>query len=81
MVLDKTIDMMLSEDYKERFKAEYHQTVYRRNRLQKLLREHTKNPKKVKLDCSIDLLTWQLKIMDQYIYVLKRRAEVEKIKL
>lgn len=81
MILDKTVDMMLSEDYKERFKAEYHQLVNRTNKLQKLLRDHAKTPKTVKLDCSIDLLTWQLKTMQEYLYILKRRAEIEKIDL
>ena len=39
MKLEKTVDMMLSDDVIERFKAEYHQTVYRRNHLQKYIKE------------------------------------------
>lgn len=33
MKLEKTVDMMLSEDYVERFKAEFHQLVNRKNKL------------------------------------------------
>lgn len=81
MKLDKTVDMMLSEDYVERFKAEYHQLVNRKNKLQKMLRAHAKNELNFKPKCSIDLLTWQLKTMQEYEYILKRRAEVEGIEL
>lgn len=81
MKLDKTVDMMLSDDYVERFKAEYHQLTYRKNKLQKMLREHAKNELNFVPKCSIDLLTWQLKTMQQYEYILKHRAEVEGIEL
>lgn len=81
MVLDKTVDMMLSEDYKERFRAEYHQLVYRTNKLQTLLGKMKKGTLDFKPKCSEDLLTWQLKTMQEYLLILKRRAEVEKIKL
>ena len=81
MKLDKTADMMVSEDYTERFKAEYHQLIYRKNKLQKMLREYAKNQLNFTPKCSIDLLTWQLKTMQEYEYVLKRRAEIEDIDL
>ena len=79
MKLDKTVDMMLSEDYIDRFKAEYHQLVNRKNKLQKMLRTYAKDELGFTPKCSIDLLTWQLKTMQEYEYVLKRRAEVEGI--
>ena len=81
MKLDKTIDMMISEDYKERFKAEYHQLIYRKNKLQKMLREYAKNELNFIPKCSVDLLTWQLKTMQEYEYILKRRADIEEIEL
>lgn len=80
MVLDKTVDMMLSEEYTERFRAEYHQLVYRTNKLRTMLNKLRKNELDFKPKCSEDLLLWQLKAMEQYLYVLKRRAEVEGIK-
>lgn len=81
MKLDKTVDMMLSEDYVERFRAEYHQLVNRKNKLQKMIRAYDKDELDFEPKCSIDLLTWQLKTMQQYEYILKRRAEIEGIKL
>lgn len=75
MKLEKTVDMMLSDQYKERFKAEYHQTLYRRNKLQAAIKEMKP------ADKSLYLYKWQLRVMDDYIYVLKERAKVEKIDL
>lgn len=37
MELKDTIDLMLSEDYKDRFKAEYYQTKIRYDKLHKML--------------------------------------------
>ena len=74
MELEKTVDMMLSEDYVERFKAEFHKLVNRKNKLQKIVRDYAND----ELDF---LLIWQLKKMQEYEYILKRRAEVEGIEL
>lgn len=81
MVLDKTVDMMLSEDEKERFRAEYHQLVYRTNKLQTMVGKMKKGALDFKPKCSIDLLMWQLSAMKDYLSAMKRRAEVEKIEL
>lgn len=75
MKLEKTVDMMLSDDYKERLKAEYHQTVYRRNKLDKKIKTNAYDPE------SYFLLRWQLRVMDDYIYVLKERMDIEAIDL
>lgn len=81
MTLDKTVDMMLSDDYAERFKAEYHQTVNRANKLRKIVKEYKDGALEFDPDCSLHLFMWQLRTMDDYIYVLKIRAEVEGIPL
>lgn len=81
MVLNRTVDMMLSEDYKDRFRAEYHQLVYRTNKLQTIVGKAKKGALDFELTCSIDLLTWQLRAMQDYLAALKRRAEVENIDL
>lgn len=78
MTLDKTVDMMLSDDFKERFKAEYYQATNRRNKLDKAAKEI--KGVKSKKDLYI-LYRWQLRVMDDYIYVLKLRAETEGIAL
>lgn len=85
MKLEQTVEMMVSEDHKERFKAEYHQLVHRRNKLAKLLKDWSDGTlakdKKFEPTCPFYLLKWQLRTMDDYIYVMKIRAELEGIKL
>lgn len=79
MELKETLDMMLSDDYKERFKAEYYQLENRIEKLQKIV--FSFGNAEFKPACSIDLLAWQLHAMREYKAVLMRRANVEGIKL
>lgn len=81
MALKDTVDMMLSDDYKDQFKAEYKQLTCRINHLQKMVSSMEKGTRKDKSKSSLDLLHWQLDVMRSYQKVLKRRAEVEKIEL
>ena len=81
MTLDKTVDLMLSDDYKDRFEAEYRQLVNRANKLRKMIRQYEKGELDFDPESPIDILVWQLKTMDEYIYILKRRASYEKIAL
>ena len=81
MTLDKTVELMLSDDYKDRFEAEYRQLVHRANKLRKMIRQYEKGELEFEPDSPIDILVWQLKTMDEYIYILKRRASYEKIVL
>lgn len=81
MTLDKTVELMLSDDYKDRFEAEYRQLVNRANKLRKVIRQYEKGELEFEPDSPIDILVWQLKTMDEYIYILKRRASYEKITL
>lgn len=81
MTLDKTVELMLSDDYKDRFEAEYRQLVNRANKLRKMIRQYEKGELEFDPESPIDILVWQLKTMDEYIYILKRRASYEKITL
>lgn len=81
MTLDKTVDLMLSDDYKDRFEAEYRQLANRANKLRKMIRQYEKGELDFEPESPIDILVWQLKTMDEYIYILKRRASYEKITL
>lgn len=81
MTLDKTVDLMLSDDYKDRFEVEYRQLVNRANKLRKMIRQYEKGELDFEPESPIDILVWQLKTMDEYIYILKRRASYEKITL
>ena len=87
-----TIELMLSEDYKERFKAEYHQTKLRYERLKALnTKIEAANTAKYamphvmlqepKHDCPETLLREQQNIMGQYLHILEVRAEIEGIEL
>lgn len=77
--LKDTVDMMLSEDFRERFKAEYYQTRIRYERLKKMLDNWGNldfKPKNEK-----PLLLHQLNRMEEYLYDLEVRAENEGIEL
>lgn len=81
MELKDTVDGMLSEDYKERFKAEYNQVVIRRNKLYKMLSDFVDNKLCFEPKCNVSLLMAQLDVMNAYINILILRAEVEEIEL
>ncbi len=86
--LGETVKMMLSDDYKERFIAEYRQTKIRYERLKafnnKIEAARTVNSIKVeepKHDCPFDLLREQQRRMGEYLHILELRAVIEEIKL
>lgn len=79
--LEKSVELMLSDDYKDRFVAEYKQLVYRTNKLKKMVKKYKADELDFDPSCSLDLLMWQLKTMEEYLYILKRRAEIEGIDL
>ena len=74
-----TIPLMTSEDFKERFKAEYYQLKIRLNKLAQMLLKY--NELDFTPNCSFDLLNGQLKIMEVYMDYLEERAEIEGIEL
>lgn len=81
MQLKDTIEMMTSEDYKERFKAEYLQLEIRVNGLRNMLKKYKDGTLTFKPSCSYDLLNGQLKAMELYATYLDERAEIEEIDL
>ena len=81
MELKDTIEMMQSADYKERFKAEYHQLRIRMEKLNEMLVRYDAGTLGFTPDCSIQLLKDQLSIMRDYLYALQVRAEIEGIEL
>ena len=100
--MEKIIELMQSENYKDRFKAEYYQL---RNRWESLSAKieaddaaiaKDDNVKRQYIgygknaDCdgvigkpgySLYLLTRQKRCMTEYLHILEKRAEIEKIKL
>lgn len=95
MELKDTIVMMQSEDYKERFKAEYLQTKIRYEKLKKFNtqieaanlakfcppNQEGKTMAMPKHDCPDEMLKEQQNIMGHYLHILEVRAEIEGIAL
>lgn len=81
MELKNTIESMLSEDYKERFKAEYHQTKIRYDKLHKMIIKAEAGTLDFTPSCPLELLKTQKRAMGIYLYSLEVRAEIEKIEL
>lgn len=81
MELKETIEMMNSEDYKERFKAEYWQTKIRYNKLHDLIVKYEAKTLGFEPSCPIDILKKQARYMGNYLYLLEFRSEIENINL
>lgn len=80
MELKDTIKLMTSEDYKDRFIAEYQQTKIRYYKLHKMLVRHDAGILPFE-PTNISLLREQAAAMDKYLYLLEERAELEQIDL
>ena len=93
MELRRTMHLMNSPDYKERFVAEYWQTKIRyeklklfNTRIEAALRtacvgSHGKSVEEPKHDCPQDLLVEQQSAMGRYLHILELRAIIEGIDL
>lgn len=81
MKLTETVAMMNSENYKERFRAEYWQLKIRMTGLIETLVKYKKGTLPFTPKSSYDLLNAQLKAMDLYASFLEDRAQVEGIDL
>lgn len=81
MKLQDTAEMMNSENYQERFRAEYKQLIIRRNGLSNMLKKYKEGTLTFTPSCSYDLLNGQLKSMELYASYLEDRAKVEEIDL
>ena len=81
MILSETINSMISEDYKERFIAEYQQLIIRYNALKKMLAKWDKNELNFTPTCSRDIYDLQMKAMSDYKAVLETRATLESVNL
>lgn len=81
MELKDTVDTMLNADYKERFKAEYHQLKIRCEKLHAMIIKYEAGTLDFKPDCPLALLKNQHTAMRAYLYDLAVRAEIENVKL
>lgn len=81
MKLNDTSKMMESDNFKERFRAEYYQLLIRYEGLSNMLVKYKNNELNFKPNCSYELLHTQLVFMEQYLLVLEERARIEDIEL
>ena len=102
LTTEKLIELMQSENYKDRFRAEYIQLKERLEKLSAKIEEDDAAIPKDDLvkrqyigygknaDCdgvigkpgySLYLLTRQKRCMTEYMHILEKRAQIEKIKL
>lgn len=79
--LKDTVPPMLSEDYRERFKAEYWQLEIRRARLYEYIQRVEKGEQRPDPGNDMELLHIQLSAMIHYAHVLQTRALKEGIRL
>lgn len=81
MELKDTTEMMQSEDFKERFKAEYWQTKIRYEKLHKMLIRAEAGTLNFEPKCHMSLFQRQATVMSELLIVLEIRAEIEGIDL
>ena len=81
MPLKRTVDMMNSADYKERFKAEYAQTKIRYEKLHAMVVKYEAGTLNFTPSCPLELLKEQKAAMGKYLYCLEVRAQIEGIDL
>ena len=81
MELERLIELMKSEDYKDRFRAEYYQLEDRIDKLANMLEKYKAGTLNFTPSCSYELLSYQLQTMNAYKRVLEERSEIEGIEL
>lgn len=79
MELENTVELMISDDYNNRFRAEYYQLEVRIDKLQTMLEKYRNNQLDFVPKCSYDLLSKQLEAMIQYRDCLLERSIIEDI--
>lgn len=79
--LEDTVELMNSEDYRDRFVAEYKQLVIRYQGLRNMLDAWNRGELDFKPTCPRSTYNMQIKAMTDYIAVLEARAVMEGIVL
>lgn len=77
MELKDTIELMQSEDYKERFMAEYQQLSIRYKKLKKMY-DNWDNLNFLPR-CPKSIYKMQLEAMEKYLAILEARAAIEEV--
>lgn len=77
--LRDTVALMNSADYKERFKAEYIQTHIRYEKLRNMIVRYEAGTLDFEPSCPMNLLKQQACAMENYLFCLEARAQIEGI--
>ena len=81
MELQDTVQMMISKEYKERFKAEYYQLKIRYEKLKVMLKNWDKGILDFTPTCPRSTYDMQISAMESYLAVLEARAVMEGVQL
>ena len=81
MFLEETAELMMSADYKDRFKAEYYQLLIRYEKLKIMLEKWDEDELTFPPTCERSIYDDQIKFMQGYLEVLEKRAEIEEVAL
>ena len=81
MELKDIVELMNSDDFKERFKAEYYQLLLRLDALKSMLIKWENNMLDFNPKCSKETLENQVIFMQGYKDILRLRAQLEEIEL
>lgn len=81
MKLSETTELMNSNDYKERFKAEYLQLKIRTTGLKNMLEKWDNGSLEFNPTCPREIYDIQIKAMTDYLKVLEERAVIENVDL
>lgn len=79
--LEDTIWLMQSDNYQERFKAELYQTAIRMGKLYQVITHYDDGSLDFKPKTPLFILQKQWEAMNEYLELLKTRAEIEGIDL
>ena len=79
MELKDTIELMQSEDYKDRFKAEYFQLKIRYDKLKAMLDKWDNGQLNFKPTCPRNIYDDQIASMKSYLRTLENRASIENV--
>ena len=79
--LKDTVSLMCSDDYKERFKAEYAQVAVRYEKLKAILDRWDAGKLNFTPTCPRSIYNFQIRAMADYIASLEARAAIDGIEL
>ena len=77
--LSETTAFMTSNNYKDRFIAEYYQLKIRRDKLHDMIIKYASGNLDFIPDCPLEILEKQEVVMNSYLEILETRALIEKV--